>query len=53
MPSSVKKCAHSPCQCQVDAGKKFCSQICEDAGASETEIACDCGHPACAELVHG
>jgi hypothetical protein len=41
------KCAHPPCLCTVPHGEKFCGQYCKDAGASEEEIACDCGHPAC------
>jgi hypothetical protein len=43
------KCAHQSCLCVVPNGEKYCSQLCEDAGSGETEIACDCGHPACAE----
>jgi len=41
------KCAHVPCACVAPAGEKYCSQFCKEAGSSETEIACDCGHPAC------
>jgi hypothetical protein len=40
-----KKCAHVPCSC--NASDKYCSQACQDAGSSETEIACQCGHPSC------
>jgi hypothetical protein len=39
-----KKCAHVPCSC---AARENTSQACEDAGSSETEIACQCGHPSC------
>lgn len=46
---NVEKCAHPSCVCMAPAGKKYCSQICEDAGSAEVEIACECGHPACAE----
>jgi hypothetical protein len=42
-----KKCAHIPCLCVVPPGKKYCGESCEDAGAGEVEIACECGHPAC------
>ncbi len=44
-----KTCAHEPCVCMVKSGDKYCSQYCTDAGAGETEIACDCGHPACTQ----
>ena len=42
-----KRCEHPACQCVVPDGKKYCSQRCEDAGGSEVEISCDCGHPGC------
>jgi hypothetical protein len=41
------KCAHLPCICVPPEGEKYCTQFCKDAGSEETEIACDCGHPAC------
>jgi hypothetical protein len=44
-----KKCAHLPCVCVPANGEKYCSQFCKDAGSEETEIACDCGHPACSK----
>jgi hypothetical protein len=44
-----KKCEHVPCTC--NASDKYCSQACKDAGSSETEIACPCGHPSCAAQV--
>jgi hypothetical protein len=48
MADQVKKCAHPACICVPPAGEKYCSPICKDAGSSEEEIACECGHPACA-----
>jgi len=48
MPADrAKKCAHPACICVPAEGEKFCSEYCKNAGANETEIACDCGHPAC------
>ena len=47
MDEQDRKCAHEPCQCTVAAHEKYCSDFCRDAGASETEIACDCHHEAC------
>jgi hypothetical protein len=41
------KCAHIPCLCVVADGEKFCSEPCQDAGAEEVEIACECGHESC------
>jgi hypothetical protein len=43
-----RKCAHIPCVCTTSQGEKYCSQPCKDAGSGEEEIACPCGHPACA-----
>jgi hypothetical protein len=48
--SDPKKCAHAACSCMVDAGKKFCSQICEDS-KSVTHLSCHCGHAGCDESV--
>ena len=42
-----KLCAHIPCNCVVGPGEKYCSQACKDAGSSDVEIACDCGHESC------
>jgi hypothetical protein len=42
-----KTCAHLPCTCVVGVGEKFCSDFCENAGAEEVEIACECGHASC------
>jgi len=52
MASSVlEKCAHPACQCQViTLNDKYCSELCRTGGAEEIEIACDCGHPACAHV---
>lgn len=47
MAAESKKCAYLRCLCMAPAGEKYCSQFCKEAGPSETEIACDCGHPAC------
>jgi hypothetical protein len=44
-----EKCAHVPCLCVPPKGEKYCSEPCKEAGSEETEIACECGHPACAE----
>ena len=43
--SERKTCAHIPCRCLVEAGQKYCGQICEDAGSEDVEIACECDHP--------
>jgi hypothetical protein len=40
-------CAHLPCRCVVPAGQEYCGDICADAGSSDVEIACECGHAAC------
>ena len=41
------KCAHLPCRCVIQAGEKYCSEACKEAGAKEVEIACQCNHGAC------
>jgi hypothetical protein len=41
------KCAHIPCLCDVPPGEKYCGDACRDAGSEDTEIACECDHPAC------
>jgi len=43
-----KLCAHIPCRCVVGRGERYCSQACKDAGSSDVEIACECGHESCA-----
>jgi hypothetical protein len=48
-PEKSEKCAHLPCLCVPAKGEKYCSELCKEAGAGETEIACDCGHKACAQ----
>jgi hypothetical protein len=47
MATETSKCAHVPCVCMLPKGEKYCSQFCKEAGSTETEIGCDCGHPAC------
>ena len=48
MPTKeTEKCAHLSCRCVAPDGEKYCSQLCKEAGSSEAEIACDCGHPSC------
>jgi hypothetical protein len=43
------KCAYAECNCVVGAQETYCSDYCSDADdAKETEIQCDCKHPACA-----
>jgi hypothetical protein len=49
MADKVEKCAHVSCQCMAPKGEKYCSQLCKEAGSEETEIGCDCGHPACTQ----
>jgi hypothetical protein len=49
MEATGKKCAHPACLCMIPDGDKYCSDFCKSAGSEETEIACDCGHPACNE----
>jgi hypothetical protein len=47
--SDLEKCAHPMCKCKVSKDGqygKFCSVHCQEA-KSETEIKCDCKHPAC------
>jgi len=51
MADKDKKCAHPACICPTREDSKFCSTYCEDAGAYEVEIACDCGHAVCDDLV--
>jgi hypothetical protein len=41
-----KKCAHANCTCVCSDGKKYCSQLCEDAAKTMT-LSCDCPHPGC------
>ncbi len=39
-------CAHTGCSCPAREHSKYCSQYCEDAGAT-LELACGCGHAGC------
>jgi hypothetical protein len=47
MAKDQSKCAHLPYVCVPTKDEKFCTQFCKDAGAEETEIVCDRGHPVC------
>ena len=44
-------CARIPCTCVVNAGEKYCSESCRDAGSEEAEIACECGHVTCSTSI--
>jgi hypothetical protein len=35
------------------SGQNYCGEFCQDAGAEEVEIACDCGHEPCEAQLHG
>lgn len=50
--SETKKCAHTPCLCDVPEGQEYCGDICRYAGSEDVEIACQCDHRAC-PLTHG
>jgi hypothetical protein len=44
------KCAHPQCNCHVpEKGPfgKYCSEHCQLAGDSVTEVFCECHHPGC------
>ena len=43
-----EKCAHPACNCPAPQGEKYCSNYCHDM-RQLTELACNCGHPGCAE----
>ena len=43
-----KKCAHPACNCNVADSHDYCSPYCHDAKET-VELACNCGHPGCAE----
>jgi len=46
---SGRKYFHEQYKCQVPPTEKFCSEYCPDSGeVEETELQCDCEHPACA-----
>jgi hypothetical protein len=53
MANEMRKCEHRSCQCMIASDQKYCGQLCRDAGSEEVEIACDCGHPACEQQLHG
>jgi hypothetical protein len=44
--ADAKKCAHPNCSCLCNDGKKYCSQVCEDAAKTQT-LGCDCPHDGC------
>ena len=54
---SNHKCDHSPCNCMVAPGERYCSDHCEDrsrAPVTDADIAgapggCGCGHAECTE----
>lgn len=46
--AASEKCAHPACNCTAAPDSKYCGAYCEDA-KDITELACDCGHPGCAE----
>lgn len=46
---TLKKCAHPPCECLVEAGEKFCGSACANEPASAPKSSCFCGHVGCAE----
>jgi hypothetical protein len=50
--TAQNKCAHPACRCPAEPGSKYCSTYCHDSG-SKMEIACNCGHAACAEPAAG
>ena len=42
------KCGHKICGCPVAGDASYCSDHCREAVKQDiTEIACDCGCPAC------
>ena len=64
MANASGKCAHSSCQCSVDAGQTYCSPSCQQqaqqsqgrqqsqqggGSASSGASQCGCGHAACAQ----
>lgn len=37
-------CAHKPCDCSVEADKKYCSEACAEAAKNgRDDCPCDCG----------
>jgi len=64
MANTSGKCAHTGCQCSVDAGQTYCSPACQQqaqqsgrqqsqqgAGSTPGSAQCGCGHAACRQ--HG
>jgi len=48
MTETGNKCAHGVCDCQIEEGRKYCSEYCEDAEKSGVlEIGCGCEHASC------
>ena len=41
------KCAHIPGVCEVAMGQEFCSEVPQERGKQDVEIACQCDHVAC------
>ena len=47
--TSVHKCAHEECRCQVASTQEYCNDTCSDADdITDVELQCNCGHGACA-----
>jgi hypothetical protein len=43
-------CQHTACRCQVEEGRAFCSDYCQEhAGEGHEGHRCECGHPACSD----
>jgi hypothetical protein len=61
MATGTQKCAHSGCQCSVDAGQTYCSPSCQQqaqqsqgrqqsqqgSSSGQQGARCSCGHAAC------
>jgi hypothetical protein len=41
-------CVHPGCNCTAAEGSDYCSDECSHAQDTVTELACACGHEACA-----
>jgi hypothetical protein len=35
----------------VEGDQKYCGERCRDAGSSDVEIACECGHATCSTSI--
>lgn len=42
----TENCAHSECNCMVERAGEYCSDYCQNAGATGDD-GCKCGHPEC------